>query len=57
MPQAFGRLFHEAPAQRNLYRNAISHRGEKKDIFVIDGGDGKVRVPILHGRCEEINTG
>lgn len=57
MPQAFGRLLHEAPAQGNLYRNAISHRGEKKDIFVIDGGEGKVCVPILHGRCEEMNTG
>ena len=57
MPQAFGRLLHEAPAQGNLYRNAISHRGEKKDIFVNDGGEGKVCVPILHGLCEEMNTG
>lgn len=57
MPQAFGRLLHEASAQGSLCRNAIPHRGEKKDIFVIDGGEGKVRVPILHGRCEETNTG
>lgn len=56
MPQAFGRLLQEASAQGSLCRNAIPHRGEK-DIFVIDGGEGKVRVPILHGRCEETNTG
>lgn len=57
MPQAFGRLLHEASAQGSLYRNAIPHRGEKKDTFIIDGGEGKVRVPILHGRCGEMNTG